>query len=128
MGVNLNDFVLIILPIILTGATTFLVFLLERRIKARDTAEAIKEKEREKRELERGKEYGAIKDGITAILRDRIIQADMHFTERGFATVSQKDNLQMMYTAYHKLGGNGIVTQSYDHIMSMPITEEGDKS
>lgn len=128
MGENLNDFVLIILPIILTGATTFLVFLLERRIKARDTAEAIKEKEREKRELERGKEYGAIKDGITAILRDRIIQADMHFTERGFATVSQKDNLQMMYTAYHKLGGNGIVTQSYDHIMSMPITEEGDKS
>ena len=88
----------------------------------------IKEKEREKRELERKKEYGAIKDGITAILRDRIIQADMHFTERGFATVSQKDNLQMMYTAYHKLGGNGIVTQSYDHIMSMPITEEGDKS
>ena len=128
MGENLNDFVLIILPIILTGATTFLVFLLERRIKARDTAEAIKEKEREKRELERGKEYGAIKDGITAILRDRIIQADMHFTERGFATVSQKDNLQMMYTAYHKLGGNGIVTQSYDHIMSMPITKEGDKS
>ena len=128
MGENLNDFVLIILPIILTGATTFLVFLLERRIKARDTAEAIKEKEREKRELERGKEYGAIKDGITAILRDRIIQADMHFTERGFATVSQKDNLQMMYTAYHKLGGNGIVTQSYDHIMSMPITKEGDRS
>ena len=128
MGENLNDFVLIILPIILTGATTFLVFLLERRIKARDTAEAIKEKEREKRELERGKEYGAIKDGITAILRDRIIQADMHFTERGFATVSQKDNLQMMYTAYHKLGGNGIVTQSYDHIMSMPIAKEGDKS
>ena len=128
MGENLNDFVLIILPIILTGATTFLVFLLERRIKARDTAEAIKEKEREKRELEREKEYGAIKDGITAILRDRIIQADMHFTERGFVTVSQKDNLQMMYTAYHKLGGNGIVTQSYDHIMSMPITKEGDKS
>ena len=128
MGENLNDFVLIILPIILTGATTFLVFLLERRIKARDTAESIKEKEREKRELERGKEYGAIKDGITAILRDRIIQADMHFTERGFATVSQKDNLQMMYTAYHKLGGNGIVTQSYDHIMSMPIVKEGDKS
>lgn len=128
MGENLNDFVLIILPIILTGATTFIVFLLERRIKARDTAEAIKEKEREKRELERGKEYGAIKDGITAILRDRIIQADMHFTERGFATVSQKDNLQMMYTAYHKLGGNGIVTQSYDHIMSMPIAKEGDKS
>ena len=47
MGENLNDFVLIILPIFLTGATTFLVFLLERRIKARDTAEAIKEKERE---------------------------------------------------------------------------------
>lgn len=128
MGENLNDFVLIILPIILTGATTFLVFLLERRIKARDTAEAIKEKEREKRELGREKEYGAIKDGITAILRDRIIQADMHFTERGFATVSQKDNLQMMYTAYHKLGGNGIVTQSYDHIMSMPIAKEDDKS
>ena len=72
----------------------------------------------------REEEYDALKDGILAILRDRIIQADVNFTERGVARISQKDNVQLMYNAYHKLGGNGIVTHSYEHIMSMPIASE----
>lgn len=92
----------------------------EERKKNDERREAeVKEAERLRRE-----EYDALKDGIIAILRDRVIQADMHFTERGYATISQKDNIQMMYDAYHRLGGNGVVTKSYQHIMGLPMAKE----
>ena len=83
------------------------------------------DKSEERRADEKSREeYSALKDGIIAILRDRIIQADVHFSDRGHATISQKDNIQMMYDAYHRLGGNGIVTKSYRHIMELPVAHE----
>ena len=74
-------------------------------------------------ELKRKEEFEAIKDGLIALLRDKIIQSDVSFTESGVVKISQKDNIQMLYESYHRLGGNGIVTQSYKHIMGMPLTE-----
>lgn len=74
-------------------------------------------------ELNRKEEFEAIKDGLIALLRDKIIQSDVSFTESGVVKISQKDNIQMLYESYHRLGGNGIVTQSYKHIMGMPLTE-----
>lgn len=74
-------------------------------------------------ELKRKEEFEAIKDGLVALLRDKIIQSDVSFTESGVVKISQKDNIQMLYESYHRLGGNGIVTQSYKHIMGMPLTK-----
>lgn len=39
-------------------------------------------------------------------------------------TAEQKTNVELMYKAYHQLGGNGIVTNVYQHIMDMPLVGE----
>ena len=70
------------------------------------------------------KETDAVKDGIRAILRDRIIQADVQYTRVGFVTAEQKENIYLMYEAYHTLGGNGVVTTAYKHIMDIPFVGE----
>ena len=69
-------------------------------------------------------EYAALKDGLLAILRDRIIRADVHCSLKKGATVREKTNVQMMYASYHRLGGNSIATQSYEHVISLPILAE----
>lgn len=120
------QFILTTFTTVLTAGLGVLVY----RMNAQYTKRMEEEKEQRKKALEeeqeRKKENAAMKSGILAILRDSIIQADVRLTEQGFATVHQKDSLQMMYESYHRLGGNGIVTQSFNHIKSIPImTEEG---
>lgn len=116
--------ILSLFSIVLTAAIGIVVKRMNDRNKERKREDARREAEVKEAERNRREEYDALKDGIIAILRDRIIQADVHFSERGCATISQKDNIQMMYDAYHRLGGNGIVTKSYRHIMEMPMSSE----
>lgn len=112
--------------VVATAVIGIWVHRITRRADAASKEEEKRKEEAEKAELLRKEEYDALKDGLTALLRDSIIQADVRLTEQGFATVHQKDSLQMMYESYHRLGGNGIVTQSFNHIKSIPImTEEG---
>lgn len=68
-------------------------------------------------------EYDALKSGVCAILRDRLIQVGIHSSITG-VTAEQKTNVELMYKAYHQLGGNGIVTNVYQHIMDMPLVGE----
>lgn len=116
--------VLTTFSIVLTAAIGLVVKRMNDHNEEQKNEENRREKEVKEAERLRREEYDALKDGIIAILRDRIIQADIHFSERKCATISQKDNIQMMYDAYHRLGGNGIVTKSYRHIMELPVTDE----
>lgn len=74
--------------------------------------EAEKEKERE--------ESKAIKNGIRAVLRDRILQAYNHFSRLGKIQVEELENISNMYIAYHNLGGNGVVTSIYNRVLEIP--------
>lgn len=111
--------------IIQLGLTTFSVILTAgigiavKRIIARY-------KEQDAKEAERQIEMEAIKNGMRAILRDRIIQADIRFSRVGFVSPEQKENINLLYEAYHQLGGNGVVTTAYNHLMSMPLTGKDD--
>lgn len=116
--------ILSLFSIVLTAAIGIVVKRMNDRNEERKREDAQREAEVKEAERNRREEYDALKDGIIAILRDRIIQADVHFSDRGHATISQKDNVQMMYDAYHRLGGNGIVTKSYRHIMELPVAHE----
>lgn len=78
-------------------------------------------KEQDEREAKRAVENEAMKNGMRAILRDRIIQADIRFTNIGYIGAEQKENINLLYEAYHQLGGNGVVTTAYNHLMSMPL-------
>lgn len=71
----------------------------------------------------RAREQDAIKDGMQAILRDRIIQAYNHYAEKGFCPIYARDNVAHMYEAYHNLGGNGTITELYEKLLHLPSFE-----
>lgn len=66
------------------------------------------------------KEQDAIKLGIQALLRDRIIQSYNHYQEKGHVPIYAMDNIEALYTQYHALGGNGTVTGLLEKLRDMP--------
>lgn len=79
-----------------------------------------REEEKEKQEKERKKEAEAIKQGIRAVLRDRILQAYNHFSRIGKIHIEELENISNMYIAYHNLGGNGVITSIYNRVLKIP--------
>lgn len=69
-------------------------------------------------------ENHALRLGMRAILRDRIIQTYNHYVEKGYCPIYARENIGNMYEAYHNLGGNGTVTALYKRIQELP-TEGG---
>ena len=68
----------------------------------------------------RVKEQDAIKQGIVALLRDRIIQAYNHYMDKGYCPIYAQDNLHMLFEQYHSLGGNGTVTNLVLELKKLP--------
>ena len=73
-----------------------------------------------------GKRWGAVGKGVEALLRDRIIQAYNHYTEKGYCPIYSRENIEKMYTEYDHLGGNGTVTELVDRIMELPTEPRKD--
>jgi hypothetical protein len=71
------------------------------------------------------KEQDAIKLGIQALLRDRIIQSYNHYQEKGFCPIYALENVTALYTQYHALGGNGMVTELVERLKNMPTEKKG---
>lgn len=70
-------------------------------------------------------EQDALKNGMQAILRDRIIQCYNHYIAKGYLPFYAMENVTSMYDAYHALGGNGAVTEIYEKMLKMPQWEGG---
>ncbi|MFV0402270.1 MAG: hypothetical protein ACK5LX_16865 [Oscillospiraceae bacterium] len=69
-------------------------------------------------------EQKIIKEGILAILHDRLYQAcRFHISQRKI-TVADLKNVEYLYDSYHDLGGNGTGTQLYNRVCGLPIEEE----
>ncbi|HYF75166.1 MAG TPA: hypothetical protein VD757_01155 [Candidatus Nitrosocosmicus sp.] len=66
------------------------------------------------------KEQDAIKLGIQALLRDRIIQSYNHYQEKGYCPIYALENVTALYNQYHALGGNGTVTELVERLKDMP--------
>jgi len=101
----------------LTAVVGFVVKSISDRNEKRDR----KEEEREKK---RRVEHEALKLGVQAILRSLIIEAEIKSTKDGYISAEEKNNVELMYKAYHGLGGNGVATAAHKHIMDLPITGE----
>lgn len=65
-------------------------------------------------------EQEAIKLGIQALLRDRLIQSYNHYMDKGFCPIYALENINALYTQYHALGGNGTVTEIVEKLKSLP--------
>ena len=64
-----------------------------------------------------------IGNAVEALLRDRIVQAHHYYAEvKGYCEVDDRRNIELMYSAYHALGGNDIATNLYQRILALPTT------
>ena len=56
------------------------------------------------------KENNALKAGLQALLRDRIIQAYNHYVQdKGWIPIYAKESIDACYKSYEALGDNGVI-------------------
>lgn len=67
------------------------------------------------------KDQKAIKLGVQAILRDRLIQSYNHHTEKGCCAIHDRENVLNMYNQYHNLGANGVIDGLVEEVMGLPV-------
>ena len=78
-----------------------------------------------KKMRERAAEDVAIKEGLLAILHDRIYDACRRCIAEGEVSVEELRNIESLYNAYHALGGNGTGTELYNRACGLRIKTEG---
>jgi hypothetical protein len=69
-------------------------------------------------------EQEAIKLGIQALLRDRIIQSYNHYMDKGICPIYALENINALYTQYHALGGNGTITEIVKKLKNLPTENQ----
>lgn len=74
--------------------------------------------------LRRKQENDEIKEGMMALLHDRIYQACSFFLKRGWCSLEDRSNLEYLYTPYKALGGNGTGESLYKKCLELPLTTE----
>jgi hypothetical protein len=70
------------------------------------------------------KELKALKDGVVALLYDRLYQGCKYHIHNEEITESELKNMEHLYKAYHALGGNGTGTELYDRVKKLPLKED----
>ncbi len=63
------------------------------------------------------KENDALKAGVQALLRDRIIQVYNHYVQdRGWIPIYAKESIDACYKSYEALGDNGVIDNLMEQI------------
>lgn len=65
-------------------------------------------------------ENEALKQGMRALLRDRIIQGYNHYMEKECWPIYARESMLDMYKQYKALGGNGMVADLMDDLAELP--------
>ena len=66
------------------------------------------------------KQNKAIKLGLQAILRDRLLQAYQFYKHQGWASYDDKSNVKNLYEQYEILGHNGIMERKHNAFLDLP--------
>jgi hypothetical protein len=86
-------------------------------------------KEQERRDVAEekiAKEEHAIKSGIRAILRDRLLYICAQCEKRGSVTVEQLQNVSELFESYSSLGGNGAAKKIFEDVLRLPLDKGGE--
>lgn len=67
------------------------------------------------------KEYNLIKEGVLAILHNKIYTLGKQYMEQEHITLEDLKDFEYLYDAYHNLGGNGTGTEIYERVKNLPI-------
>lgn len=66
-------------------------------------------------------EYKTIKDGLLAIMHDRLYQSCTFYIKQGRIDIGGLKNIEYLYKSYHSLGGNGTGTDLYNRVKALPL-------
>lgn len=69
------------------------------------------------------KELGALKSGLQALLRDRMLTLYFEARSKGSTTIENKNNFDNLYNNYHALGLNGVMDQIHEEYMDMEVSD-----
>lgn len=69
-------------------------------------------------------ETDAVKEGVKSLLHDRLYQACTHYVAQGWIDTESLHNLDYLYNAYHRLGGNGTGTNLYNRAKALPLNTD----
>ena len=70
-------------------------------------------------------EQELLKNGIKAIMHDRIFQSCEYFLRQNEISVNELENLGKLYQPYSDLGGNGLCERLYTRVQNLEV-KEGD--
>ena len=112
---------IIALPIILTALLGYIVWLLQEQKKQK----AIDTKERNERIEEEKKLRQANGKGTMLLLRVQLIEYHDKYMKLGTIPSYAYENFCEMYKAYHRLGGNGMITKMMHEIEELHLKEKG---
>ena len=77
------------------------------------------------------KENDALKAGLQALLRDRIIQAYNHYVQdKGWVPIYAKESIDACYKSYEALGDNGVIDnlmQQINELQNYPPKNRGEE-
>lgn len=65
-------------------------------------------------------ESDALRQGMRALLRDRLIQQYNYYTDKGRWPIYARDSMLDMYKQYKALGGNGAITSIMQDLEELP--------
>ena len=105
---------------IVSSIAAILVYKLQNRDHKRELEELEHKAESQRLEDKRQKEYEALKNGVQSMLRDRLIQSALSYEKQGWVDTNALENIELMYSAYSALGGNGIVAKLYNEMQELP--------
>lgn len=66
-------------------------------------------------------EQEKVKDGVVAILQDRIFLAGSALISKGEVSLKELKNLENLYSVYHSLGGNSTGTEIFNRVKNLKI-------
>lgn len=68
----------------------------------------------------RKRENDALKIGVQALLRDRIIQAYYYYTDKGWMPIDARESVDACYKSYEALGENGVIDDLMEQLHALP--------
>lgn len=67
------------------------------------------------------KEKDALRAGLQAVLRDRMIQQySQYYEDKHYMPIYAKDSFEACYQSYHNLGQNGVMDDIYKKVKALP--------
>lgn len=70
---------------------------------------------------EKDKTLDLVKDGMCALLRDKLLQKLEKCAVGGYCSVEARDDIDHMYVIYKTLGGNGTIQALRERVFTLPV-------